>query len=316
MNIKTYKIDTSLGGKCFNYIVNKYKNDILIVINKIKPLYEKYINYLTFGLDVYKSTGGIIMYEDEIAEISGLLGISFVECLLMQLTYEFCSACTSSIKYQYDLAEYILIRTMDWNLPELKKITVRLSFFDKDKYLFDAVGWVGCVGVFTGLKKNEYSVAMNYRRSEKPNFMDNMMGLWKGHFPCSFYLRNLLSFPSESLSGSLKNLEEVYFVAPCYLTILSSDKRYILIRGRSTHSLKDNSKDFLIQTNIDDVTSPECVNILYSKERHSHMLKMFVGEKIYDLKDVISHIKKYPVTNEETIYKTIISLKDFLYIDI
>lgn len=312
-NIPILTIDISKkNGSCFNEAVSKYKSAILLVVSKLKPLFENYVVMMNTAVSAYKLSGGIIMYEKEITQISEILEITFVECLAIQLCYEFFSACTSAILYHHPLKEYILIRTMDWDLPELKNITARFIFQKNGIYLFDAIGWIGCVGVFTAYKKetsenNAYAISLNYRCSENPNFLENVQCLAKGYFPCSFYLRKMLT---ENIS--LESLQKVYFVSPCYLTILSKDKNYILVRGRSNYKIKDkeNGSAFLIQTNIDNPQSTENQNILYSKERYAHMLRMYISKKIFSMDNIISHIKKFPVTNEQTIYKTIISLKD------
>jgi len=346
MNIETYEIDISTpNGKCFNELVLKYKKSIQKVILKLKCYYENYLSYIKLGINAYILQGGIIMYKDEILEISKILEITFEECLMMQLTYEFFSACTTAVKYQYDIKDYILVRTMDWDLPELKDITVKLIFKNSSVHhpggaLFEAIGWAGCVGIFTGIKRadpeiDSYAIALNYRRTLTPDIKENIAALFKGYFPCSFYLRKILSEKESCANVSLESLQKVFFVAPCYLTILKRGKEilqpsnpklstrqykndsYILIRGRTNYKIKKGDSKFLIQTNIDDVSpSSACDNILYSKERYTHMSRLYIGKILQNLNGVISHIEKFPVTNEETIYKCIMTTKEFLYIDV
>jgi hypothetical protein len=176
--MKRYSIDIS-DPKCWNEIVIEHKKSILSIVELIRPLYSKYLLLFKGSLFTYKLTGGIVLFEQEIYEIAKILEISFAECLLFQITYELCSACTSAILQSDN--KYVHVRTMDWEIDQLRDITASFRVYNKDKYLFDSIGFVGCVGVFTGFKKDIYTISLNYRRTANPSIWSNIKALFKGY---------------------------------------------------------------------------------------------------------------------------------------
>ncbi len=208
---KVYVVDVS-NPRCWNGILADYKSQTLKILASMRPLFKDYIGYANLGLSAYRLLGGVIMYEKEIQEISNFLEISFVECLMFQLTYEFFSACTTAI-LKSD-GEYVCVRTMDWELDLLKNITVQIRVENEGKYLFDAITWAGFVGIFTGIKRNEYCIALNYRRSENPNFISNLTSLTKGYFPNAFLIRDILA--TENAISAFNRIQKSHLIAPAY----------------------------------------------------------------------------------------------------
>src|ERR1035438_7733288 len=92
-DIRTYRIDVS-DPTCWNDLVLEYRSQILEVMAKMRPLTQQYLTYINLGYGTYKMLGGIVLFENEIKEIAKILGITTTKCLLFQLTYELCSACT------------------------------------------------------------------------------------------------------------------------------------------------------------------------------------------------------------------------------
>lgn len=295
-----YIVDVS-DSKCWNPIVIEYRDRILTVLNAMRPLYKSYLGAFSIGLGIYRISNGVIYYEDEISEIAKILDITFSECLLFQLTYELCSACTSTI-ILCD-GEYVMTRTMDWALPDLKQITIRIRVVNKNNYLFEAVTWAGFVGIFTGIKTDKYAIALNYRRSLNPSFLANIMAVFKGHFPSAFYIRELLSS-----NGDTEEIANVKMIAPSYITVLTTDPKTsgVYICGR------ENAKFNLapcIQTNCDSYGVGD--NIMYSYERIKYMEQILDTDPTLD--ELIEYVSKFPVNNEDTIYSVIMTSKEVLY---
>lgn len=290
---------------CWNELVSHYKPKILIVLDKMRPLFSSYIGYVNAGLAVYRLTGGVIMYESEIKEIAKILEITFVECLLFQLTYELCSACTSGILKCDD--KDVMIRSMDWELPELKSLTVRIKVVENDKHLFDAISWAGFTGIFTGIRPNKYAIALNYRRSSNPNFITNIMSVFKGYYPNAFFLRRLLSECDDE-----ESVKSVKLISPSYITILSNKTKGTIIRDREPSNNRNFRQAPYIQTNCDDIGVGD--NICLSYERISYMNKILHSN--LPLNSLINYIDQFPVNNEDTIYTVIMTTSDFLYFKI
>ena len=295
-------IDIS-NPKCWNNITKRYKNKILVIFKIMRPLFQSYMTFANLGINSYKLFKGVIMYENEILEISKILDITFNECLLFQLTYEMFSACTSCILKCDD--NYVHVRTMDWELKELKDITIKIRVFRKEIHLFDCITWAGFVGVFTGIKPNKYTIALNYRRSLNSNIKNNLLYFFKGAYPNAFFMRHLLE--SNELPDKIMN---VLLVAPAYYTVLYTPELKqsgVIIRDRDGYKLKSIP---CIQTNCDEIYKGD--NIMHSFERIKHMETIIEFNPTID--DLIQHISEYPVTNEHTIYTTIMSPeKGFFY---
>lgn len=296
-----YDIELSDDYK-WNKIVTHYKNKILRCIYKIRPLYEQYISYAHIALRTYQILGGTILYQKEIEQISMILGIPFVECLLIQLVYEANAACTSAILKSEE--EYVHVRTMDWDLNELKSITIRIKVFDKGIHVFDAITWAGFVGIFTGIKHNKYTISLNYRRNPHPNILENANMMISGAYPNAYFIRELLSSNKDPLLA----IKEVELIAPAYYIIMSEDFSGVITRKCSGYSIEYDYP--CIQTNCSDIGIGD--NILYSYERIEYMNKILYSN-LSNI-DLIDYIDKFPVKNEETIYTVIMNLEQFLYI--
>lgn len=291
-----YRIDIS-SPECWNTLVTDYKDRIMIVLHKIRPFYEQYLAGANLAMSGYQLFGGRILYKKEIDQIATLLNITFVECLLFQLTYEAFSACTSAIVECDDIMVHV--RTMDWDLPELKDITVKINVYDKDQHLFDAITWAGFVGVFTGIKPEKYTLSLNYRRSDNPNLLDNLKMIILGGYPNAYFVRELLT----SNDNPLVSIKNVSLVSPAYYILMSEEFSGVIIRDRRSYQIKPAP---IVQTNCDQLGVGD--NILYSYQRLEYMRLKYAR-----LNELIEHISHFPVLNEETIYTTIMVPEGFLY---
>jgi hypothetical protein len=302
--MKEYTIDIS-SPKCWNEVVLEHLDQIKRVMEKMRRLFRHYMSPIKLAYSAYKNTGGVTMYEDEIEEISKILGITPLECLLFQLSYELCSACTSAILKVN--GKYLHFRTMDWDLPELKPLTIKISVYRGTDYLFDAITWAGCIGIFTGIKKNRYTISLNYRRNPVPDILSNIYCAFSGHFPSAFCIRHLLESDMDP-----KWLEEVQLIAPAYYTVMyysEENKKvdgYVLVRDRC--SVKEIKPAPVVQTNCDRIY--EGSNIVYSFQRLEFMNK-YVDKDLTkeEFKEILR--KKFPIINDETIYRCVMSLDGF-----
>ena len=95
------------------------------------------------------SKAGMVYYGQELKGIADATGISLGRVIMLQIAYEAFSACTSIIVNGPD--NYPLhIRTMDWDMTELKKLTIEVDFIKNGNVLYTATTWAGYVGVLTG----------------------------------------------------------------------------------------------------------------------------------------------------------------------
>lgn len=265
----------------------------------------------------YKALSGIIylcknyiMFYDELIYISEVTKIEFPKLLLMQLIYEATSACIITQVNNNS----VMLRTMDWDMPILKNLTVELEFVKDGKTIFVAPTWVGCVGTFIIHVPGKYTVAVNYRRTNKINFftiIKNMYTTFMMSWPISYFVRNIAERGIE-YDSVIEGLRSCNLISPCYITVFNpSGESCIITRNprSSDISMMENS-EFLIQTNRDDNTqmNNNNENIMYSIERYklaSSLIKKNNNnwnskEKL--AKDMFVH----SIINYETVYRCII----------
>ena len=211
---------------------------------------------------------------------------------------------------------------MDWDLEELKDLTICVIFTKGNKTIFTASTWAGYIGVLTGAKPNVCTIAINYRRVGDgilTNFTKSIFGSW----PIGFLIRHLLENENsyDKIRGYLMGTE---LISPCYLTMSGKNGQgHLICRLRSeTDKIKQlgvNKSDYIIQTNIDydlvdrrlpiRVDKKVVENILYSKERikkvESILKPQTQCDNISDITKLVEMFNVWPVMNEETIYITV-----------
>ncbi len=258
----------------------------------------------------------IVMYSQEIIAISKISGISIGRLVLLQLYYELNANCTSIITNSE--SGPCLTRTMDWELPLLKDLTIEVEFTSNGLTKFIATTWVGCVGVFTGMRPDHYAVSLNYRRTNHSLFR-NVLKTLLYSWPTSFLIRDTLT-QCKTYEEAVNILSTQKLISPCYLTVASADRSImglkpracILIRDRdglkpcdkNPENLEYSEKDYLVQTNHDKYQKIRGENIIYSYERLGVIDKLMTQDLISDPLKLMDSLNEHPIINEETIYTT------------
>lgn len=239
---------------------------------------------------------GYTLYSKELHEMANILKIHVKKLIVLQLCYEAFSACTS-VGFKVDGKVYHF-RTMDWPMDFLKDLTVSVNFVRNGKLVFNAVTWIGCVGVFTGYVPGKYSVAINYRRANG-TILGNIKKALMLKWPTAYLVRSCLE-EGYSAQKIVECLKATKLISPCYFTVVEA-------KGASHKIVRDHDKcieykksSFVVQTNNDKVSKD---NILYSNERVktvSEIMETGFSDK------VLEKFLKFPIINEETVYFTFI----------
>jgi len=265
--------------------VNKLYNDFLPKI----PFINSVITHIV------KSNISKMMYYDEILYWSIILNIPFHKIVLLQFIYELNSACTTFVTTIKN--KRTMYRTMDWHLDLLKYITYTATFIKHRRPIYDAVCWLGAVGIFTG-KNNEYSLAMNYRCLNNITFKSifhnytNCMNLF---FPASYLIRDTLE--NNNYEETKKRLCLTKLISPVYFTINHFDGVGSIIQ-RTSESFNLITDETVIQTNCDNDIDPS--NILFSHER-LHQVRSLLNSCDKN-KQIRKKLLIEPVINEATVY--------------
>lgn len=295
--------------KRYRQLVKKY--DIKSISKNLSDVYEDFKFNIPFFDSIISTLTSVhkdkIMYYDEIKYWSELLELDFHKVMIMQLLYELNSACTTFVIPISNIRT--MFRTMDWAINFLKEITYQAIFIKNGKPIFEAVCWLGSVGIFTAKSLiNDYSLAINYRRVNNMSMsqvMQNYLLTINMNWPVSYLVRNILE-NEFNYEKALFNLSYAKTISPVYYIINNFNEKATIIR-RISDDKEILQNDILIQTNCDDVNSK--IDIMDSHARIKMLEKIL--EKTPDINTIINTINKSPITNLATIYFSIISKNKF-----
>lgn len=267
-----------------------------------------------------------MLYRDELDVIAEMTGIPLEKLMIMQLLYEATAACScviTSVKNATgtdtkdtgnnaatNVGEKVMMRTMDWDMPILKEITIELEFCMGDKVLFVAPTWIGCVGVFTAyLPDPNYGIAINYRRTQNLSLLKLVSNLWRVlgmKWPVSYLVRHVATKQYRyDMAQSI--LQRAELVSPAYITLFApQDTCAVITRDTNKNTIRYEAKDgSLFQTNCDPVTLEP--DILHSKARCELIRRELdkVGNQWKSLEDMQRAICVFPIHNHETVYTSI-----------
>jgi hypothetical protein len=325
MNIKTHKINLDLP-ECvrWNNLIDDYKKELQDAVKEIDNIFKAMKVNKTFTLALGRfligaySTFSTILYEEELKAIAKRANISFTKLLLMQLCYEWSAMCTSVVtKVKGRNVHY---RTMDWEMEFLKKLTVEVEFYKEGKLLYKAISWAGCVGVMTGVSPGQYSIALNFRISDK-TFMHNLRRVLDGKWPVSYAIRHVLE-NNYDFGGAFSFLMKCQLVSPCYLTLCNANSNwdsYVITRDPERVIKVDGSNDYLIQTNKDNQLTSNGDNILMSSQRYGFVESKIKGAENdwKSMGELIKALNIFPIINDITIYLAIMDPETgYIYSDI
>lgn len=305
-NVPKYVVNLDLEPEHrWNNIIDDYKNKFNDILDIIDNMLGYYTSYIVLSLIEYQSHN--VFYIRELRAISNKCNIPLGKIILMQLCYELYACCTSLVINDDGKTKHF--RTMDWDMQQLKNLTIQVDFVKNNKIIYTATTWAGYVGIMTAVKPGVCTIALNYRRTNNSiltNFYNTMMGSW----PVGFLIRHVIE-TDLSYEQIVKHLSNSSLISPCYLTIsgICSGQGIILTRSRygvdKSHNLTNINHNYIVQTNIDyDKKYDNNVsNIVYSKERIfkvDELMKKYIG--IDDLTDLISYFNHWPIINETTVY--------------
>lgn len=303
--MKLYYVDLNADAKeKWREIIEDNLDAIKSIYKKLEAEYSGVLGTMASYMVSLASTFGYVLYTDEISYIAKKCDIPFGKVVLLQIMYELSASCTSVIYYDENIKAPVHFRTMDWALPDLKKMTIRVEFQRDKKTVYTAVTWAGYVGVLTAMKSGEFSVALNYR-STGGSIVDNLKNLVKSNWPGGYLIRYVME-SKLSCTDVIATLCKSTLVAPCYFTICGSDVDTctVIIRDRNKYTLNKMSNNRIVQTNIDPDDDNRNNNILYSIERTklaNSVIDYIIDEKIvYD--KACENFSKFPIINSETIY--------------
>ena len=220
--IKKYKVSLDLPPEHrWTEVLTDNLSKLTRVVGELDKLIPK--GWISYGVEKMLATAAymnIVYYSAELRAISAITKIPLGKLVILQLYYELNAHCTSIVTNSKQGP--CLTRTMDWELPLLKELTIEVEFMKEGRRLFDATTWVGCVGIFTGMKPGAFAVSLNYRRTNDSallNVAKTILYSW----PTSFLIREVLT-NAQSYEEAVSVLSNSKIIAPCYFIVASSDR--------------------------------------------------------------------------------------------
>jgi len=289
------------------HVIEDFKDDMREVVSYVDtlPFLVKLI-----GLPLIRTLfnqSSQVLHKDEMACTSRITGIPVEEVFLMQFIYELTACCTSGVINTAD--GVIHYRTMDWEMPELKKLTINVRFERDGEHVFNAVTWAGSVGIFTAAKSGAHTVSINFRTTGD-GIMENLTRLVSGIWPPSYLLREKMS-DGCSTQSIIDSLTHTPTVSPCYFIIASTVAEESVIIARSRQGadkiVRMGDQTHIVQTNVDDEDEEDSPNILYSKERICEFRRMVHDKYFEGMSDeaILKYFDVFPLTNETTLYRCV-----------
>jgi len=293
-------------------IVAPHKEDLLKVVSQIDKISGSIPFIGSLGLEFVLNTiqqkidAGGVLYYDELRGIADTIDVDVRRVILLQLCYEFFSACTCVSMLVED--EPALYRTMDWEMPELKPLTKQFEFMRNGEIVFRSVSWVGYVGVFTGVRRG-LALALNFRTTnQQTSITQNFWRATNKMWPAGYLLRQCLEHASPD--EVCPWIEQTQLISPCYISVLLGDQAHVYAMNNDfvalhrSRNIKDHN-DALVQANIDN-PNEKGNNILWSKERVKQVDTFIKSRTDSDKNDVIKSLGYFPVKNMTSIYRCIL----------
>ena len=232
----TYIIDLDTPPeKRWSHIIPDFKDKIPLATKLADEMLGNAASTMMTVLSLAQYTGRVAHCR-ELQGIANETGMQLGKVLLLQLAYEAFAACTSVIVNGDD--HPVHIRTMDWAMPILKKLTIQLEFQKNGKTLFTGTTWAGYIGILTGMKARAFSVSINYRHthgasvSPKRSFMRNIYRCALGYWPIGYLVRDVLN-SEYNYNKAVCKFMNAELISPTYITICGTRKNQGMVISRN-----------------------------------------------------------------------------------
>lgn len=257
-----------------------------------------------------------------IAKTTGKFGISYKDLVFFNTALDYLARCTSVIAMTSDGP--ILMRTLDWDMPFLKRLAIRVAFYRNGVPVYQGVTFLGCVGLLTAMKSDIFALSYNFRKTSTKGSFSYLKECYFGKETMSFLLRDVCSSAS-SVESAESMIRDSAVVCSGYITIcgVRRSQCQVIAKGPRSYVEKLDRAFFLIQTNHDaDVNEVDREwadgdpILLTSVDRKRHVqsslepLKSETVQRAF-LKSIMG---KSPVLNDNTIF-TCTSLPRLYYFD-
>lgn len=229
---------------------------------------------------------------EEIRGVSRATGVDFFLLVAFNVLLDLLMGCSSGAAITREKGmegtKMLHFRTLDWGMDSLRKVIVQLEFIrsshDPNEVLATSIGYVGFVGVLTGVRKN-LSISLNFRPNHDASTRMTNFRFYSHHLLVLLGMRQsissllrkyLIPIPTagkEGGSGELgqqpPSLSYVSRTLPsipttaCYLTFSDGTTTLSLEKDHNT-AVTRSSTSFIVMTNHDLEFSTSAGNFQYT----------------------------------------------------
>ena len=183
-------------------------------------------DFLVEGISLYKDQIISKEYLEEIEFVSSISRYTPDQVLTANLYYDILKFYFGCTAFAFESSDGVLhARNLDWHTENnLLSEHSRVFNFQKDgKTIFRSVGWLGFIGVLSGVKKGKFSVTLNaVLSSDAPEYAH----------PISFFLRDVLT-SAESFEEAKKQLEVTTIASDCLLLLSGTKESQLSVIERT-----------------------------------------------------------------------------------
>eukprot|EP01083_Nonionella_stella_P073751 199624_1 len=146
-------------------------------------------------------------YISEMQSIAQNSSLSFEEVVMLHLMYEAYSACTAIVACDQDKSPW-LARTMDWDMPELRALSIEVEVQRSGKTIYVGSTWAGYVGMLTAMRPESYAVAINFKPGDLASGSQS-------HPPCATWPIGFLVRHTVEHCENIQTATDTLSNAPC-----------------------------------------------------------------------------------------------------
>lgn len=291
------------------HVLENYKDKITEVRSVIDQYFHKlgWLSSLGRGISakLFRRIWNNCLHKGEIKTVSDITGIDLGLVTMMQFQYEIAASCTSVVVNSHE-GYPVHIRTMDWEMPILKTLTIEVDFHSNGKSLFKATTWAGFSGLYTGLRTGAWSISLNYRETERGlKYVSKLKSVLGASWTSGAAVREALT-NCPDFDSAVSFLQNCKLVSPCYLTLcgLKRNEGVLITRDpdNQVRSIELSQSNPIVQANIDCwITDPE-KDDTESIDRMVLAKSLLKKYKLKTEKRLWNIMSLYPINNEETVY--------------
>ena len=231
------------------------------------------------------------------------------DIILLNIALDYMSRCTSAVVSCKEGLYHF--RTLDWDLPELNKLLIKVHFMKGGIVLYEGYTFLLMVGLLTGMRPQSFAASFNFRKTQTsilstlPRF-SQFTGI-----VIRQALHHQTSFASACLYFQIVKMNGSGYII---LSGTQCQEGAVIIKGPKSRIISMQGR-YLVQTNHDpNITKvdPRWADndeiLLSTIERQCQLTDYFEGfPDIPSVRDMCKILKKPPIHNRFTVYTAVMS---------